>query len=36
VLIAAAETMTPERMRTRVEAEAARRVIERVAWIEEI
>jgi hypothetical protein len=36
VLIAAAETMTPDGMRTRVKAEAARRVIGRVAWIEEI
>ena len=35
VLIVAAETMTREALRERVEAEAARRAIGRVAWIEE-
>ena len=35
VLIVAAETMTAEAMRERAEAEAARRAIGRVAWIEE-
>ena len=35
VLIVAAEAMTREAMRERVEAEAARRAIGRVAWIEE-
>jgi hypothetical protein len=35
VLIVAAEAMTREVMRERVEAEAARRAIGRVAWIEE-
>jgi hypothetical protein len=35
VLIVAAEAMTREAMRSRAEAEAARRAIGRVAWIEE-
>jgi hypothetical protein len=35
VLVVAAEAMTREAMRARAEAEAARRAISRVAWIEE-
>ena len=35
VLVVAAEAMTREAMRARAEAEAARRAIARVAWIEE-
>ena len=35
VLVVAAEAMTREAMRERAEAEAARRAISRVAWIEE-
>ena len=35
VLVVAAEAMTREAMRARAEAEAAKRAISRVAWIEE-
>ncbi len=35
VLVVAAEAMTREATRARAEAEAARRAISRVAWIEE-
>lgn len=36
VLIVVAETMTAEAMRVRAEAEATRRAIGRVKWIEEV